>query len=92
MNGQPIQCQLPSVTLMSDAFLLGWGATLARCGNWSNIGNMSSNQFFGAAGSPTGSEGFPLGCMNVVIKLLMDNTTAIPYVNRLISGIRSSKL
>ena len=32
VNGQPIQLQLPSVTIFLDASLLGWGATLGGAG------------------------------------------------------------
>ena len=32
VKGQPIQHQLPSVTIFSDASLLGWGATLGGVG------------------------------------------------------------
>lgn len=93
-NGKSLQCQPPDLTLESDASLLGWGAhwqSKATGGLWMpeersfhiNVLEMLAGAF--------AVQTFAKNQRNVHIRLKMDNTSAIAYINHM-GGTRSSTL
>ena len=86
-NGKPIVTPTPHMTIETDASLLGWGATLdgvATGGLWTkeerrhHIINWLELQ-----GGAFAVKTFAKDKTNIHIRLKMDNTSAIAYINRL---------
>ena len=94
INGQPIHYKIPSITNTSDASLSRWRATSAGVdigGAWSNQKCSLHFNCLELLAALFAVKSFVEDIRNVLIYLLMDNKTAIAYVNHL-GGTRSPKL
>ena len=94
-NSRPIRDELPQMVIDSDASLVGWGAStnqMATGGLWTpaerryhiNVLEMMAGAFAVKTFAKDGGE-------SLHIRLRMDNTTAVAYVNHL-GGTRSPLL
>ena len=93
-NGRPMQPGPPDLTLESDASMLGWGASMlgsATGGLWSSTErNLHINVLEMLAGT-FAIKTFAKDHSNIHIRLKMDNTSAVAYVNHM-GGTQSHKL
>ena len=93
-NGKAILAPKPQLTIESDASLLGWGA---HCGGVSTGGLWSPEErcrhinCLELMGASLAVKTFAKDRENLNIRLRMDNTTAIAYVNRM-GGTHSHQL
>ena len=93
-NGKPILAPTPDITIESDALLLGWGAalgTISSRGLWSEEERTQHINMLELMGGAFATRTFTKGKQNVHVRLRMDNTTAIAYVNHM-GGTKSQSL
>ena len=94
VNGQPIRRNQPSLIIASDASLRGWGATSGGVnigGAWSDQERQLHINQLELLAALFAVRAFMRDRTEEVISLLMDNSTAVAYVNHL-GGTRSRPL
>ena len=93
-NGKSILTPAPDLTIESDASLLGWGAsadTTATGGLWSTMERSLHINVLELKAGAFAIKTFVRNNSNVHVRLKMDNTTAVAYLNRM-GGMRSPDL
>jgi hypothetical protein len=94
VNGKSLTTAEPSLIICSDASLLGWGAVcnnVTSNGPWSfedskrHINELELQAAFNAL------QAFTHSLKNIAVLLMMDNTTAVAYVNKA-GGTRSKEM
>ena len=81
-----LEWKTPDITIESDALLLGWGAalgTISSRGLWSEEEKTQHINMLELMGGAFATRTFTKGKQNVHVRLRMDNTTAIAYVNHM---------
>lgn len=93
-NGKPVHPGPPQLTLESDASLLGWGARLSESatgGLWSQTERKLHINVLEMLAGTFAVKTFARSQSNIHVRLRMDNTAAVAYVNHM-GGTRSSRL
>ncbi|KAK6169841.1 hypothetical protein SNE40_020818 [Patella caerulea] len=75
---------LPSVTLQTDASLLGWGAVLrdvSTGGRWNEVESKHHINYLELKAALFGLQALCVDVHNEHVRIEMDNTTAVAYVN-----------
>ena len=85
-NGKPIAMMDPDMVIETDASLLGWGA---RCTNiqtgglWSDEEGMMHINCLELLAGAFAVKAFRKASKDIHIRLRMDNTTAVSYINKM---------
>lgn len=93
-NGRTLIQPQPDVTIESDASLLGWGASsdgLETGGLWSQLERGMHINVLELKAGAFAVKTFTKGRQGIHVRLRMDNTTAVAYVNHM-GGTRSAQL
>ena len=94
VNGSPIQLPATEIMITSDASKMGWGATcgnLSTKGRWSNQESLLHINVLELKATFLAVQAFLKHQSNLSVKLRLDNTTAIAYINNQ-GGTRSPSL
>ena len=94
VNGSPIQPPATEMMITSDASKMGWGATcgnLSTNGRWSNQESLLHINVLELKATFLAVQAFLKHQSNLSVKLRLDNTTAIAYINNQ-GGTRSPSL
>ena len=92
-NGKSVLPQTPDMVIETDASLLGWGASMdstATGGLWSEDERSHHINRLELKGSAFAVKAFAKERSNIHLRLRMDNTTAIAYVNHMGGTISQS--
>jgi hypothetical protein len=92
VEGVPFQGQSPQVTICTDASLSGWGVVCQGAmheGKWN--AHRHHINFLELKAVSIALRLFQFRCRNKTVLLLIDNSTAVAYINKL-GGTRSSPL
>ena len=76
----------PSVTIQSDASTAGWGAALSgqsTGGRWSSVEQQQHINVLELRAALFGLKAFCSEMQNIHVKLELDNTSAIAYINHI---------
>ena len=93
-NGRKLSLDQPSLVIETDASLLGWGAALGEVstgGLWTERERLNHIHLLELIGGAFAIQTFARGLRDAHVRLRMDNTTAISYINRM-GGTRSLDL
>ncbi len=85
VNGKSLISAKPSLIIYSDASLLGWGAVcnnVTANGPWSSSDSSRHINELELQAAFNGLQSFAISMSDVAILLMMDNTTAVSYVNK----------
>ena len=94
VNGSPIRPPAPEMVITSDASKMGWGATfgnLSTNGRWSKQESDLHINVLELKATFLAIQAFLKNQSNLAVKLRLDNTTAVTYVNNQ-GGTRSPSL
>ena len=85
-NGRPLQISCWNLTVESDASRSGWGGQLLRCEYGCSVDRSrtgSTHQLFGTESCLLALQTFYSGKTGVSVLLLLDNITAITFINKM---------
>ncbi len=94
VHGSPIRPPSSEMIITSDASKMGWGATcgnISTNGRWSHEENLLHINVLELKAAFLAIQSFLKHQSNLVVKLRLDNTTAVSYINNQ-GGTRSPKL
>jgi hypothetical protein len=94
VNGKAISASIPDLIIYSDASLSGWGAALngaSASGPWTSEDKSRHINELELLAALWALKSFTAGASNIAIQLMLDNRTAVAYVNKS-GGTRSRNL
>jgi hypothetical protein len=94
VNGRPMTAVDPDLVIYSDACLSGWGAVLNNSyarGPWTTLDRNRHINELELLAALHALESFTGRASNISIRLMMDNVTAVNYINKA-GGTRSASL
>jgi hypothetical protein len=94
VNGKAISASIPDLIIYSDASLSGWGAALngaSASGLWTSEDKSRHINELELLAALWALKSFTAGASNIAIQLMLDNRTAVAYVNKS-GGTRSRNL